>query len=279
MDGLPFEYVTKRDDDHARGRVYLDFKTSKMEDGEGDDHMFRFEGMASTFGNVDMEGDIIERGAFTSSLQRLEARRATHGRLMPALFNHDMFAPIGVFTSLTETEDGLFARGELPMDDSFVAGRIIPQMRAGSIRAMSIGFQINSRRWEGEIRIIEEIELWEASLVVFPANTQAQLTSMGKNNNLEKTIITKISRDDAEVLSTRELEYMLQAGCRMSRQLAVKVASLLAADLRDAGEPQQAPRDADAKDTDELSFWADQAKRLALATKGLEPCRDPTSRP
>ena len=225
--------------------------------------------MASTFGNVDFDGDIIEPGAFTASLQRLEARRSTTGRLMPVLFSHSTSAPVGVFTSLTETEDGLFAKGELPLDDTFVSGRIVPQMRAGSIRALSIGFQILERRFEGELRIIEKIELFEASLVVFGANPQALVTGMKNNNNLPREmIIPKITRDDAEVLSPRELEAMLMAGCSMSVQLSKKVASLLAADLRDVGEPQPAPRDVDATDTDELSFWGDMAKGLSSAAKG-----------
>ena len=71
MDGIQFEYTTKADDDNARGRVLFDFKTSKMEGDlqqDEQDGMFRFEGMASTFGNVDFDGDIIEPGAFTASL-------------------------------------------------------------------------------------------------------------------------------------------------------------------------------------------------------------------
>ncbi len=271
MNGIQFEYTTKADDDNARGRVLFDFKTSKMEGDlsrDEQDGMFRFEGMASTFGNVDFDGDIIEPGAFTASLERLEARRTTTGRLMPVLFSHSTSAPVGVFTSLTQTEDGLFAKGELPLDDTFVAGRIVPQMRAGSIRAMSIGFQILERRFEGELRIIEKIELFEASLVVFGANPLALITSINKNKSPKELIIPKISRDDAELLTTRELEEMLAKGCAMSVQLSKKVASLLAADLRDAGEPQPAPRDVDAKDTGELSFWDKAANGLLSATKG-----------
>lgn len=271
MDELKAFHVEEQKDGQIFGWTALSFGEKpelKIMNENGDDGMFRFEGMASTFGNVDFDGDIIESGAFTSSLERLEARRGTTGRLMPVLFSHSTSAPVGVFTSLTETEDGLFAKGELPFADTFVSGRIVPQMRAGSIRAMSIGFQILERRFEGSTRIIEKIELFEASLVVFGANPQALITSIKNNKTSNRIIIPKISRDDAEELTTRELEDMLAKGCTMSVQLSKKVASLLAADLRDVGEPQLAPRDVDATDTSELSLWGDMAKSLRSAAKG-----------
>lgn len=157
---------------------------AKFEVKEDEDEKFlTFEGYASTFGNLDQGGDVVQRGAFTRSLGELRAKaRAVPGMpgrrsLLPVLFGHDMGEPIGSFIELREDDRGLFARGILPRDDQFVRERVIPQMEAGSLAAMSIGFLVNRRRFEDDVRILEEVTLVETSLVAFPMNEQAQVTA------------------------------------------------------------------------------------------------------
>jgi len=255
--------------------------TSVKEDEPGGG-TFEFSGMASTFNNVDFDGDVIVPGAFTDSLARLEARRPADGGLMPVLFSHSMQAPIGVFTELRETELGLEARGVLPMSDTLVAGRIVPQMQVGSIRAMSIGFRILERRFEGDIRVIEKIELFEASLVVFPANPAAQVIDFGnKNNPVDNLVRRVLTLDDFKYYQERELEQMFRNGFPLSGKLAMKVVALLKADQRDADDADDAPRDeAAAQNIERLSDWRDMSARLMAAakgspsdTRGTENCR------
>lgn len=253
-------------------RLDVDKKDIKADD---DAQVFRFEGMASTFGNVDRQGDIIEPGAFAASLER----RAASGDPVPALWSHRSDMPIGVFTRMEETEEGLFASGELRMDDTLVSGRIVPQLKSRAIRAMSIGFNVNEERNEGSLRILEKIDLWEVSLVVFPANTLARITSVDKNVTPAAPILpAKLSCDDVEVLHRRELETMFTNGCPMSGKLSKKVASLLAEDLRDVGDLQPAPRDVDAKDKDELSVFGRGFDALNQALKGNHHARSPRDR-
>ncbi len=137
---------------------------------DDDDEFFKFEGMASTFGNTDLVDDIVERGAFKESLEN---------RVPKILWQHQSEEPIGMPEVARETENGLFIRGKLPKADTFVTGRVIPQMKIGSINAMSIGFTIpdngSELRADG-VRLLKKIDLKEISLVSFPANELARVT-------------------------------------------------------------------------------------------------------
>jgi len=131
------------------------------EDGE----FFTFEGYASTFGNVDLGDDVIVSGAFTKSLVTNNA--------IPILWQHQMSEPIGVSVALTEDSKGLYIKAKLPREDSHVQGRVIPQMKVGSIREMSIGYFTKDSEMKEGVRYIKEIELFEVSLVTKAMNPKA----------------------------------------------------------------------------------------------------------
>lgn len=137
---------------------------SFAEDGE----FFTFEGYASTFGNVDLGDDIIVAGSFAKSL----AKNPT----VPVLWQHQMCEPIGSSIELREDSKGLFIKAKLPREDSLVCGRVIPQMKVGSIREMSIGFFTRDSEMKGGTRLLKEIELFEVSLVTKAMNPQALVT-------------------------------------------------------------------------------------------------------
>ncbi len=147
---------------------YLDVDFEVKQINDEDDEFFRFEGLASTFGNIDLVNDIVVRGAFVESL-------ATKTPVV--LWQHRSDSPLGMPEEIRETEDGLFLRAKLPKSDSFVAGRVIPQIKVGSIRSMSIGFRIVEREFNDEgIRLLKKVELLEVSLVTFPANELAMVS-------------------------------------------------------------------------------------------------------
>lgn len=127
---------------------------------------FTFEGYASTFNNIDYGDDMVIRGAFADSLAR--------NSQVPILWQHQMSEPVGVSIQLYEDEKGLFIKGNLPKDDTLVSGRIIPQMKVGSIKEMSIGFFTkDSEMLKNGIRALKQIELFEVSLVTKAMNSQA----------------------------------------------------------------------------------------------------------
>lgn len=166
--------ANKLDETAGLTRITVPFEIKQI--GESPDPLFfKFEGFGSTFGNIDSTGDRIEMGAFTESLKRLKP---------VLLFGHDMNQPLGVFDNVEERPDGLFVEGRMPKADSLVSGRIMPQMKIGSIKSLSIGFFIIDAEMVGNIRVIREVELLEISLVTIPANQMARITeirSRGEN--------------------------------------------------------------------------------------------------
>ena len=138
---------------------------------EDDDGFVTFEGYASTYGNVDRGGDIVMAGAFDETVKQYQGEEK-----LPVLWQHSHDMPLGVFTDISSDSKGLFVRGRMPRDDDFVRGRVLPQMRVGSIRKMSIGYSTEDFAWDGNIRQLKKLKLWEVSLVTIPMNNSADVT-------------------------------------------------------------------------------------------------------
>lgn len=179
--------------------------------GEADAEFFQFEGFASTFGNVDKQDDVIERGTFVESLSKVTPT---------ILFMHDPFQPIGMPDSIVETEQGLAIKGKLPRDDTFVAGKIVPQMKVGSIGTMSIGIRVIDFNMQDDIRHITKADLREISLVTtnFEANDRAQIMAF-------KTHSQKIDVDTLKAMTKRDLEQALRDSGTCSKAAATIIAS------------------------------------------------------
>ena len=168
---------------------------------------FTFEGYASTFNNVDHGDDIVIRGAFSNSL--------TKNSQVPILWQHQMNEVIGVSVQLYEDDKGLFIKGNLPKDDTLVSGRIIPQMKVGSIKEMSIGFFTkNYDRAKDGIRLLKEIDLFEVSLVTKAMNSQALVSgfkSFETLRDIEQTLKDNgFSSNEAKTLISRIKEFSSQ---------------------------------------------------------------------
>ena len=148
----------------------LEFEVKEVsEDGH-------FEGYASTFGNVDSDMDIIERGAFSDSLAKYKSK----AKLPKLLWQHNPQEVIGVYEEMREDDRGLYVKGRLLKDVS--KGReAYALLSAGAMDGMSIGFQTIEAIFEGasnSIRKILKVDLWEVSLVTWGANPEALVTDV-----------------------------------------------------------------------------------------------------
>ncbi|WP_237673523.1 HK97 family phage prohead protease [Vreelandella profundi] len=135
-----------------------------------------FEGYGSVFGNQDSYDDVVMPGAFQASLARWQQK----GRMPAMLWQHNMQEPIGIYTEMKEDEQGLYVKGKLLVDDDPLARRAHGHMKAGSLSGLSIGFML--KEWEydrdKEVFLLKEIDLWEVSLVTFPANDEARISNV-----------------------------------------------------------------------------------------------------
>lgn len=126
-----------------------------------------FEGYASLFETVDEAHDVVSPGAFKKSL----AAWAAKGRLPALLWQHDAAEPIGVWRRMREDARGLFVAGRLFVDDIPRARQAYALMKAGGLSGLSIGFRTVEAAFDERARVrrLVEVELFEVSLVTFPA--------------------------------------------------------------------------------------------------------------
>jgi uncharacterized protein len=127
-----------------------------------------FTGMAATYGNVDLGGDRIIPGAFSKTLSA--------GRKFPVLWQHDPSNPIGT-CEITDSRDGLQLAGALELSDP-TAKKAHTFMKAQVVRGLSIGYDTVQSTYDGDVRNLTEVKLWEVSVVTFPMNESAMVTGI-----------------------------------------------------------------------------------------------------
>lgn len=134
-----------------------------------------FEGYGSVFGNVDLGGDIVVKGAFSESLDRHKEQ----GTMPALLWQHDHQEPIGVWEEMAEDDHGLYVRGRLLVEDDPLARRAHAHLKAGSLSGLSIGFStLDDETNKDGTRNIKQVDLWETSLVTFPMNESARVAGV-----------------------------------------------------------------------------------------------------
>ena len=145
-------------------------------------------GYLSTFGNVDSHNDIIEKGAFTQSLNENRNR-------IFFLNQHNFNQPHGKFSVLREDAKGLYFESE-PLINTTYSDDAIKLYEAGIMTEHSIGFvtlnSIDEVIDSKQIRKIKEVKLYEGSNVTIGANSSAQF--MGLKNMTIKDLDEKIKK-------------------------------------------------------------------------------------
>lgn len=164
-----------------------------------------FTGYGSVFGNVDSYQDIVAPGAFAESIKSY----ANNNQKLPILWQHSAQSPIGVFTGMKEDDHGLLLEGRINLEVQ--QGReAYALLKQGAITGLSIGYRTKNYEVdkEREVVILKQIDLYEVSLVTFPANDQAR--------------VSRVKSD--EILTIRDLEKSLRdAG--YSRGEALRISS------------------------------------------------------
>ena len=99
---------------------------------------------------------------------------------MPALlWQHEDDKPIGIWQEMVEDARGLRVKGQLALETAR-GKEAHALLKMGAINGLSIGFI--SKAWsydvETDVRTLTEVDLWEVSLVTFPANQDARVTSV-----------------------------------------------------------------------------------------------------
>jgi hypothetical protein len=140
----------------------------------GDDGTFA--GYGSVFGNTDHFRDVVMPGAFAASLADWQTKDA----LPPILWQHNTEQPIGPFTKMAEDGKGLYVEGQLLIKDVKKAREAYALLKSKTIRGMSIGYSVTEEEYDAKTNVnrILGVELWEVSIVTFPANIAATVTTI-----------------------------------------------------------------------------------------------------
>ena len=163
-------------------------------------------GYASTFGGEpDSYGDIIQAGAFASSI----AQHKRDGTAPAMLWGHDPDRPVGKWVEFREDQRGLFVRGEFRL--STTAGHDAYQhVKGGDLNGLSIGYRVmpgGSKPGPVGVTLLTKLDFLEASIVAFPANRSARVTgvkSFGSRAELESIL--------REHLPARAVKKLLSGG-------------------------------------------------------------------
>jgi len=156
-------------------RILARFKqvSAQMEELEDEGMKIgRIEGLASTYGNTDLGGDVVEKGAFKQTL--------FHSDTVPLLLDHNYTtAGVAGVAKLEDRKEGLYLMAEMPLDVPEVAAaykKIKFMIDRGGKMGLSIGYDaVKSEPAADGTRRLKEIALHEVSVTPFPMNTEAQI--------------------------------------------------------------------------------------------------------
>ncbi|WP_420141756.1 HK97 family phage prohead protease [Sphingomonas sp.] len=188
------------------------------------------EGYGSTFGGApDSYGDIIMPGAFAASL----AKHRREGTMPLMLWGHQSGElPVGDWVDIAEDGKGLWMKGQLDLADP-VGLRVHRALKRKSVRGLSIGYETLERDTDAKrpgVSFLKQIDLWEVSLVNFPANRRSLITAV------------KANLEAGTLPSVREFEEFLRDAGGFSKTLAAAIAGKATPHLR--GEPEAQANDA-----------------------------------
>jgi HK97 family phage prohead protease len=164
-------------------------------------------GRPSTYGNVDRQGDVVERGAFTKTL-------ADTGGRVPLLWQHRQDEPIGT-AILTDEFSGLGMRANLDLDVE-IGRRAHSALKKGIVSGLSIGYDIVRAATKGGVRYIREIDLFEVSVVTIPANAEAKITGVKHDQDGDEASFTALLEDVKDLASETELRATLRDARRLT---------------------------------------------------------------
>lgn len=138
----------------------FEFKSDSSQEGA-------IKGYGAVYGNVDSAHDVLHKGAFS------EINRA-----VKMLYQHRQDKLIGVWDIVSEDEKGLVVEGNINLKT--VAGQEAYELaKSGALTDLSVGFITKQREYDDKgVRHIKKADLFEVSLVTFPANEKANIISV-----------------------------------------------------------------------------------------------------
>jgi hypothetical protein len=187
----------------------LQFKSFKIANVQEESGTMTIEGWGAVFGNIDSTGDVIQKGAFTKTLMERKDRIAF-------AYQHDIWNPIGKILDIKEDSKGLYLKVMLSAAEDDIQTKV----KEGILKEMSIGYRaINSTAGvqDGQdVQYLNEIMLYEVSLVTIASNPLAVITRMKAEEkadfiDTEFERLIAIERNQAKKFDLMKLKSQIEA--------------------------------------------------------------------
>ncbi|CAJ1855320.1 hypothetical protein HLBENOHH_02468 [Aeromonas dhakensis] len=166
----------------SQNKLHLEFKLNNF---AADQEEGRFTAYGNVFDVIDSYRDVTLKGAFRKSIQEHKAA----GTSPKMLWNHNPDEVIGKWVSFSEDEHGLKMEGVLALGTQ--RGRETYELlKMGALDSLSIGYVVTKEKFDSvkKVNYLEEVDLFEVSVVTFPANKQSVVTDVKSDEpeNLEQ---------------------------------------------------------------------------------------------
>lgn len=147
----------------------------------------------------DSYGDVIRKGSFLGTI----ACRKQTGHPFPLCFNHDFSCIIGRVTDIGEDDKGAYFTAEFFPTEKAQEVRSI--VKSGVLWQFSFGYSVLD---QGKVKAgdgttvneLRELELYEISIVVVPANPRATLTDIKTDDGKESKLSPELRAKRDEIL-------------------------------------------------------------------------------
>lgn len=129
----------------------------------------RFAGYAAVFGTPDGARDTISPGAFKHSLSEQQDP-------LPLYWQHSADQRIGWIETIAEDQRGLRVIARIDNPD----GRVATALKKRNVDGLSFGYRARRYHRDAHGRRLDEIELFEVSLVTHPLHRGARVHLIGE---------------------------------------------------------------------------------------------------
>lgn len=165
------------------------------------------EAYAATW-DEDLVEDEIQRGAFAESIQLRFIKPMAEMKAPRIRVMREHKDVIGVLRDIKEDERGLKVRFRL--SNTTLGNDTYELLKDGALDQMSIGFVVpeGGSYWDAarNLRIITKMDIFEFSVVTFPANPEAEVLSvksLEEGNSLKEHFSIRVLRADVEFLDKK----------------------------------------------------------------------------
>lgn len=150
-----------------------------------DDAKGEFEAVVAVFGNIDLAGDRIVKGAFADSLKAWEAK----GRPIPVVFSHmwqDLDAHIGEVLKAEERDEGLWVQAQLDMEDP-AAAKVFRLMKRGTLAEFSFAYDVVEEKLQNGANELLKLDVIEVGPTLKGMNPETQLLTVKSADGTTRT--------------------------------------------------------------------------------------------